>query len=385
MALEDLFGSPDYLRQLLGEEQFSKAQNTAFNQGLINASLAALAGSSQTNKLGQIIASAGQEGMKGYQGSMDRTLSDISKGLQMQEMVRKQKEAQQIKQLMASAATPQYKTTPAVVPQGQTMLDDQGVPTLGTTPEQKTLTGYSYDVGKIAPALYAMGKPELVKSIAEAQKSIDGKGELTGEYGNVALGLYGTTDVSKLPQGAFQEISNAIATQKKAGATQVNLPSEGERKSAVLTTILDANIAQLQAAVGKDPSAVKPNVAASVVKGITGSEYLSKGLTPDQRQIVEATQLDILDAALTLRTGAAYTKEQLLAYREAYFPQLNDKPEQVKAKQQRLATLLDAAYVASGRAAPDRAKAVDDAKAATTAPKPMFVWNKEAGKIVESK
>jgi hypothetical protein len=384
MALEDLFGSPDYLRQLIGEEQFAKAQNQAFNQGLINASLAALAGSSQTNKLGQIIGAAGQEGMKGYQGAMDRTLSDIAKGLQMQEMVRKQKEAQQIKQLMASAATPQYRTTPAVIPQGQTMLDDQGVPTLGTTPEKQTLTGYSYDIGKVAPALYAMGKPELVKNIAEAQKAIDGKGELTGEYANVALGLYGTADVAKLPQGAFQVISDAIATQNKAKATQVNLPSEGERKSAVLTTILDRNIAQLQAAVGKDPTAIKPNVAASVVKGITGSDYLSKELTPDQRQIVEAAQLDILDAALTLRTGAAYTREQLLAYRESYFPQIGDKPEQVKAKQQRLATLLDSAYVASGRAAPDRAKSVEGVTAATTAPKPMFRWDKAAGKMVEN-
>jgi hypothetical protein len=376
------------LAQLLGQEQYGQARNEALNMGALNAIAQLLSMSGAQARpvgTGQAIGQALLGGYSGYQGSMDKTLNDLLKTTQISELVRKQQESAQLKKLMASAATPQYTTTPAVIPQGQTMLDDQGVPTLGTTPEQKALTGFSYDVSKVAPALYAMGKPELVKSIAEAQKSIDGKGELTGEYGNVALGLYGTTDVSKLPQGAFQEISNAIATQNKAKATTVNMPSEGERKSAVLTTILDANIAQLQAAVGKDPSAVKPNVAASVVKGITGSEYLSRGLTPDQRQIVEATQLDILDAALTLRTGAAYTREQLLAYREAYFPQLNDKPEQVKAKQQRLATLLDAAYVASGRAAPDRAKAVDDAKAATTAPKPMFTWDKAAGKLVESK
>lgn len=385
MAIEDLFSSPDYLKQLIGEEQYGKAQNQSFNRGLIDASLAALAASSQTNKLGQIIAASGQAGLKGYENTMDRTLADIGKGLQMQELVRKQKESQQLKQLMASAATPQYRTTPAVIPQGQTMFDDQGVMTMGSTPEQKTLTGYNYDVSKVAPALFAMGKPELVKSIAEAQKSIDGKGELTGEYGNVALGLYGTTDVSKLPQGAFAAISQEIATQNKAKATTVNMPSEGERKSAVLTTILDANIAQLQAAVGKDPTAVKPNVASSVVKAITGSEYLTKELTPDQRQIVEATQLDILDAALTLRTGAAYTREQLLAYRESYFPQLGDKEEQIKAKQQRLATLLDAAYVASGRAAPERAKAVDGAKAATNVVKPMFTFDKPTGKLVETK
>lgn len=381
-TIDDILGSPDFLRQLIGEEQFAKTREQALNQGILQASLAALGG---RGNVGQVISQAGSAGLQGYQGAFDKTLNDMVKATQISEMVRKQKEAQQLKQLMASNTTPQYRTTPAVIPQGQTMLDDQGVMTMGTTPEQRALTGYSIDVSKIAPALYAMGKPELVKSIAEAQKSIDGKGELTGEYGNVALGLFGTTDVSKLPQGAFAAISQEIATQNKAKATTVNMPSEGERKSAVLTTILDANIAQLQAAVGKEPSAVKPNVASSVVKAITGSEYLAKGLTPDQRQIVEATQLDILDAALTLRTGAAYTREQLLAYREAYFPQLLDKPEQVKAKQQRLATLLDAAYVASGRAAPDRAKSANTATAITAPPKPMFVWDAKAGKLVETK
>jgi hypothetical protein len=376
------------LAQLLGQEQYGQMKNEALNMGALNAiaQLLSLSGAqARPVGTGQAIGQALMGGVGGYQASMDKTLGDLLKTTQISELARKQQESAQLKKLMASAATPQYTTTPAVIPQGQTMFDDQGVMTMGTTPEQRTLTGYNYDVSKVAPALFAMGKPELVKSIAEAQKSIDGKGELTGEYGNVALGLYGTTDVSKLPQGAFAAISQEIATQNRAKATTVNMPSEGERKSAVLTTILDANIAQLQAAVGKDPTAVKPNVASSIVKGITGSEYLTKELTPDQRQIVEATQLDILDAALTLRTGAAYTREQLLAYRESYFPQLGDKPEQVKAKQQRLATLLDAAYVASGRAAPERAKAVDGAKAATTVAKPMFTFDNATGKLVETK
>jgi hypothetical protein len=376
------------LAQLLGQDQMQKAENSALNMGALNAiaQLLSLSGA-QPRRVGtgQALGQALIGGIGGYQSSMDKTLGDLLKTTQIQEITRKQKESEQIKQLMASAATPKYETTPAVIPQGQTLRDDQGMLTMGASPEQQKVTGYGYDVSKVAPALYAMGKPELVKQIAEAEKAVGGKGELTGEYANVALGLYGTADVGKLPQGAFEAISNAIATQNKAKATTVNMPSEGERKSAVLTTILDANIAQLQAAVGKDPTAVKPNAAASVAKAITGSEYLAKGLTDDQRQIVEATQLDILDAALTLRTGAAYTREQLLAYREAYFPQLLDKPEQIKAKQQRLATLLDAAFIASGRAAPERAKAVDGAKAATNVAKPMFTFDKATGKLVENK
>jgi hypothetical protein len=345
------------LAQLLGQEQMQKAENSALNMGALNAiaQLLALSGpQARPVGTGQALGQALIGGIGGYQSSMDKTLSDLLKTTQIQEMTRKQKESEQIKQLMASAATPKYETTPAVIPQGQTLRDDQGQLTMGASPEQQRLTGYSYDVSKVAPALYAMGRPELVKAIGEAEKAVSGKGELTGEYGNIALGLYGTADVSKLPQGAFTAIANEVATQKKAQATQVNLPSEGERKAGTLANILDKNVQQLQVAIGKDPQAVKPKAPAEIVKAITGSDYLSRKLTDDQRQVVEAAQLDILDAALTLRTGAAYTREQLEGYRKSYFPQLGEPETVVKSKQARLQTLLDSAYMAAGRATPDR-------------------------------
>jgi hypothetical protein len=52
-----------------------------------------------------------------------------------------------------------------------------------------------------------------------------------------------------------------------------------------------------------------------------------------------------------LGTGAAYTREQLAGYKKSYFPQLEDKPAQIKTKQERLNNLLKSAEVASGRAA----------------------------------
>lgn len=327
------------LAQLLGQEQMQQAETQALNMGALNAIAQLLAASGPQARpvgTGQAIGSALLGGVSGYQSSMDKTLGDMLKATQVSDLLRKQKESEQIKQLMASAATPQYK---------------YGAGEEGPTRE---VTGYGYDVGKIAPALYAMGKPELVKSIADAQKSIDGKGELTGEYGNVALGLFGTTDVSKLPPNAFQAISQEITAQKKAGATQVNLPSEGERKAGTLANILDKNVKQLQTAIGIDPKAVKPQAPAEIVKAITGSDYLSRKLTDDQRQVVEAAQLDILDAALTLRTGAAYTREQLEGYRKSYFPQLGEPETVIKSKQARLETLLDSAYMAAGRATPNR-------------------------------
>jgi len=144
---------------------------------------------------------------------------------------------------------------------------------------------------------------------------------------------------------------------KKAGATHINMPTEGERKAGFMSSILDKNILQMQNALGVDPKAVKPNVAASVVESVTGPNLLSRSMKPAQRQIVEDSQLDVLDAALTLRTGAAYTREQLNAMRDTYFPVLGDKPQAITAKKQRLETLLDGAYIAAGRATPARVSA----------------------------
>jgi hypothetical protein len=71
----------------------------------------------------------------------------------------------------------------------------------------------------------------------------------------------------------------------------------------------------------------------------------------EDRQKASAAQRDILDAGLTLATGAAYTKEQIEAMRESYFPQIGDTDAVKADKAQRLQMLLDAAKVKAGRAA----------------------------------
>jgi hypothetical protein len=155
-------------------------------------------------------------------------------------------------------------------------------------------------------------------------------------------------------KGSFVDYQTMI---KRAGATSINMPSGEERKAGFMSNILDRNLLQMQTALGIDPTAVKPNVPASVVEAITGPNLLSRNMKPAQRQIVEDSQLDVLDAALTLRTGAAYTREQLNAMRETYFPVLGDKAQTVQAKKQRLESLLEGAYIAAGRAVPARVSA----------------------------
>ena len=171
------------------------------------------------------------------------------------------------------------------------------------------------------------------------------------EYANYLLAAKDPINPFK---GGFTDYQTML---KKAGATSINMPSGEERKAGFMSTILDRNILQMQNALGVDPKAVKPNVAASVVESVTGPNLLSRSMKPAQRQIVEDSQLDVLDAALTLRTGAAYTREQLNAMRDTYFPVLGDKPAAITEKKQRLESLLDGAYIAAGRATPPRVSA----------------------------
>lgn len=141
-------------------------------------------------------------------------------------------------------------------------------------------------------------------------------------------------------------VSMGGAPVQKGGA---NI-TEGERKAATLLTRLRGSAAQLNAAIEKAPNASAPGVLSEGVRATFGDTPANL-LTGEDRQRVEAAQLDLLDAALTLGTGAAYTKEQLRGYARSYFPQIFDKPANIEDKKKRLATLIESAEIAAGRAA----------------------------------
>jgi hypothetical protein len=149
---------------------------------------------------------------------------------------------------------------------------------------------------------------------------------------------------------------------KPAGAkpsSAANNISEGERKAATLLARLRGSQAQLQAALETNPAAAKPGMAAEAVRAVPliGGDTPANMLTGETRQQIEAAQLDMLDAALTLGTGAAYTKEQLRGYAKSFFPQIGDEPKTVADKKVRLANVIRSAEIAAGRAEPQVPKA----------------------------
>ena len=129
--------------------------------------------------------------------------------------------------------------------------------------------------------------------------------------------------------------------------------TEGERKAATLLRRLEGSLEQLETAVGEDPGAASPSVIAELGRSLPlVGDVAANALNSSERQRVEAAQLDILDAALTLGTGAAYTREQLQGYRRAFFPQVGDTADTERDKAQRLQNVIEAARIAAGRAAP---------------------------------
>ena len=125
--------------------------------------------------------------------------------------------------------------------------------------------------------------------------------------------------------------------------------SEGERKAATLLQRLQFSQQQLNNVLKANPDAAKPEYLPTFIEGI--SETGANLIRSEPRQQIETAQMDLLDAALTLGTGASYTKEQLKGYSSSYFPKIGDSPNTIKDKEARLANIVEAAKIAAGRGA----------------------------------
>ena len=193
---------------------------------------------------------------------------------------------------------------------------------------------------------------EDIRAKAVIDKALVDRGYVTGDYSK--------TLADKIDADTTKNTREVDAATTKFGRDKIlegiksssgNAKStEGERTSAFLSKRLENSLSQLKAAVEGDSTASSPNMLASTLKYLTNSDYFKNLANPESRQKVEAAQLDILDAALTLGTGAAYTKEQLEGYRQAFFPQLGDLEGTIKDKKERLQNVLDAARIKAGSA-----------------------------------
>lgn len=162
--------------------------------------------------------------------------------------------------------------------------------------------------------------------------------------------------------GALEPIPGGPAdpATQKGGA-----PTEDERRSAGLAVRMEAALKRVGEVTAKNASAAKPELTAEIARGVPLiGEPLANTITSEDRQRVDTAQIDALDAALTLATGAAYTKEQLKGLAKSYFPQIGDDTQTVADKKERLAQVIETARIRAGRSAGDIEKALGAGKPA---------------------
>lgn len=110
--------------------------------------------------------------------------------------------------------------------------------------------------------------------------------------------------------------------------------TEGERKAATLLSRMELSQTQM----------------AQSGQGIPGffTSMSPRVLKDEDRKRVEDAQLDFLDAALTLATGAAYTEDQRKSAMQFYFPRYGDDATTIADKEIRRQRMMDAARLSAG-------------------------------------
>lgn len=400
MAIEDLtpFGTaPKFYEGLLGAEETAALQKRAQIQGLLGAGIALAQGMSRSgaprSALQNILGSVAG-GFQAAGGAYEGGLKNYQTQQQLQQAKMAQEQAMALRNDVEKVMrTPEVANNPSLVAllradpkKGLEWINENMAVSQAYAPQQVAAPRLD-GAEKVLPGVEAVAPLDKRGMLNQALDRLEGKtGEgsrkerelilkrlenldkqeekerkltdFTNEDIRVANYLFPDRDPYKPLTGEQnKQVSNELQRLKneraRSGATTINLPSESERTAGYLTTRLQNSLQQYQQVLGENPNAALPNLKAEVVKGVTRSEYLKNLVNPESRQRVEAAQLDMLDAALTMATGAAYTREQLESTRRTLFPELGDKPATIRDKAKRLDDLLkQAAMTKAGRAAP---------------------------------
>lgn len=284
----------------------------------------------------------------------------------------KQDKVNQNLQLLGSVQTPEQAAqwVSAGVTQGLLSME-QAQAEIAKIP--RDAQGFAqWKQGQQAAGMTVSQQMEQMWKAKEFGLNVEKSGNLSVARGNLGLRqkeLEQSGGAGKPPSGYRWTQSGALepipggpadpATQK-GGA-----PTEDERRSAGLAVRMEAALKRVGEVTAKNASAAKPELTAEIARGVPLiGEPLANTITSEDRQRVDTAQIDALDAALTLATGAAYTKEQLKGLAKSYFPQIGDDAKTVADKNERLKQVIESARIRAGRSAGDIDRALNAGKPA---------------------
>jgi len=331
-TLQDILGG-GLPAGLLSQVEQAQAEERAKNLGLLNLSLGLLQASRGAPGqgrpgLGQIIGQAGPIGVQAYQQSFDQTLQNALRGMQIQEMQRKQGEIERQRKARDVFA--------------ERMAALQG----GVTTPSMALAGGG---GPTQAAAERIGQPLSAADIARQQQAASL--ELLGQVAPEEVAKLAFREPRQLPtsiqeynlavnqgfKGTFQDF---VIEQKKAGAPSTNITLPGDKKLGEVlgkgaAERLDNSFTQAQEAQStlQNISELRPIIEQGVFAGpLSGAPRAiaqiatSLGITgKDTKEQLERTAVAMqglakfeLSAAAAMRGQGAITEnERMLIQRAA--------------------------------------------------------------------
>lgn len=184
----------------------------------------------------------------------------------------------------------------------------------------------------------SLAERRLELDIQKAEAEAAGGGKVafreTDAEGNVRL-----YDAQGIEIGMLPKAGKPAAPAAGAGA------SESERIAGYNAGRALAAAQRIATAVKEDPEATAPGMGEAFTNLFVDPNLIRS----EERQRVSAAQREMIDALLTLATGAAYNKEQLEGQMESYVPRWTDKEGTRADKRAALLDLIENAKVKAGR------------------------------------
>jgi hypothetical protein len=259
------------LSQLLGQDQMQKAENTALNMGALNAiaQLLSLSGAQpRPVGTGQALGQALIGGIGGYQSSMDRTLQDILRSTQVQDMLEKQKREKAFRANVEKAYTTRPVGTGLTMSgegSQQQMLLDQ-IQDFGQEGARSTVGALQSNVN--LPQERALDQGKLMSAIAEYAPL---------EYAK----LVATGDKAPEQVRAFEAFSKMSPEQQKqfltfraSGQPQQNVSMGDKAVDKIQAKSVEGYVGRADSA---RQMAVASNVVADLLEGQGGGKAVQVG------------------------------------------------------------------------------------------------------------
>lgn len=154
-------------------------------------------------------------------------------------------------------------------------------------------------------------------------------------------------------------------------APKTDKPTEAQGKASVLLARIKGGFSDILETTARAPQSQEPGILESIRGGLSPvglGGLATRQLADADRRIVHDAQVDILDALLTLGTGAAYNREQLEGQLSSYFPAYGDTQAEIDVKNRRLRRQIEAAKLQVGPLADQLEEAIAPYLGAPTEP-----------------